>query len=49
MVYAEMARTTYGRVMPSLLWKTMIVEGGYFTIFTLPKPPDTWESQKPSN
>jgi hypothetical protein len=32
-----------------LSWKTMILGGGYFTIFTLLKPPDTLESRKPSN
>jgi hypothetical protein len=40
---------TYERGTPLLLWKTTILGGGYFTIFTLLKPLDTLESQKPSN
>jgi hypothetical protein len=35
--------------MPLLLWKTTILGGVYFTIFTLPKPLDTLELLKPSN
>ncbi len=33
--YALVLTTTYVRTPPLLLWKTMILEGEYFTIFTL--------------